>query len=129
METKRERLIFLESMGKRLVKAVGPLNRKSLCVGWSYVEDGPSVGLPKRESGYGLVSVLIRPGRKHVTFAGDRSLARQVESALSGELGKGKLPSVDGDLFEFTREGWEPEWAADAAQGAWEPNGLKCGVA
>lgn len=128
MESKRERLIYLESAAKRMIKAVGPLNRMSLCVGWSYV-DGPSIGLPARVGGYGVVDVLVRPGRKHVTLAGDRSLARQVEASLVGELGKGKLPSVDGSRFEFSREGWAPEWVAEAVEGAWEPAQPRCGVA
>jgi hypothetical protein len=127
LKSKRERLIYLESIAKRLVKAVGPLDKKSLCVGWSYV-DGPSVGLPARDGGYGLVSVLVRPGRKHVTLAGDRSLARPVEDALLGVLGKGKLSGVDSSRFEFIREGWEPEWAAEAVESAWEPNAPRCGV-
>ncbi|MHA7287115.1 hypothetical protein ACX80I_12610 [Arthrobacter sp. MDT3-44] len=122
MESKRERLIFLESMAKRLVKAVGPLYRASLCVGYEYTNDHEAWGLPPREGGYGLVSVLLRPGRKHVTFAGDRKLARSVEAVLTGELGQhGKFPSLNSEDFDFFREGWEPEWSDKAAAGSWEP--------
>lgn len=122
MDSKRDRLIFLESMGKRLVKAVGPSYRASLCVGYEYTHDHAAWGLPPREGGYGLVSVLLRPGRKHVTFAGDRKFARSVEAVLTGELGRqGRFPSLDSEDFDFFREGWEPEWSDKAAAASWKP--------
>lgn len=126
MSTKIERLIFLESMAKRLTKKMGPLT--SVCVGWSYTTDGSELGLPAREGGYGLVSVLVRPGRKHVTFAGDRSLAREVEVALSGEQGDRKFSSLNSKAFDFFRAGWYPEWPDETVDGAWKPTNPVCGV-
>jgi hypothetical protein len=125
LDTKLERLAFLESMGKRLVAALGKGDTRPVMVGWDYATEPAAWGLPAREGGYGLVSVLVRPGRKHVTLAGDPAVVRGIERTMSGEGADQGHSSVG--LFELTRKGWEPEWSAKASEGSWAPLAV-CGV-
>lgn len=121
MNTNLERLGLLESVAKRLVKAVGPKDKRPLMVGWDFSDDGSEWGLPARVEGYGLISVLARPGRKHLTLAGDWAYVRMIAQAWLDGASTGESVGFSFDPFTLRREGWEPEWRVKADPGAWSP--------
>lgn len=121
MDTQLQRLALLESIGKRLTRLFGGKDKRPLLVGWDYPDRPESFGLPAREGGYGVISVLVRPGKKHVTLAGDRAYVRMIEAAWVAAAATGEGTGFSFAPFELVRAGWEPEWVAPADAAAWKP--------
>jgi hypothetical protein len=128
LDTKLQRLALMESMGKRLVKLFGGKDKRPLLVGWDYPDSPELCGLPPRDGGYGVISVLERPGKKHVTLAGDRAYVRLIEEAWESSARTGEGTGFSFAPFYLWRVGWEPEWATPADAQAWKPTPVKAGA-
>lgn len=124
LNTNLERLGLMESMAKRLVKAVGPKDKRPLMVGWDFTDAGSEWGLPAHQDGYGLIFLLARPGKKHVTLAGDRAYVRMIAQAWLDASLTGEGAGFSFEPFTLRREGWEPEWPVKADAAAWSPVAL-----
>lgn len=118
----------MESMGKRLVKLFGGKDKRPLLVGWDYPEHPELCGLPPRAGGYGVISVLDRPGKKHVTLAGDRAYVGMIEAAWVSSATTGEVTGFSFAPFDLVRAGWEPEWTNPADAQAWKPVATKAGA-
>jgi hypothetical protein len=118
----------MESMGKRLVKLFGGKDKRPLLVGWDYPEHPEALGLPANPDGYGVISVLVRPGKKHLTLAGDRAYVRLIEAAWVSSATTGEGAGFSFAPFKLWRAGWEPEWTIPTDSAAWKPAPVKAGV-